>query len=411
MQNPVRSIVVLYRDAFGGLPALTWLLCAAAFINRAGSMVVPFLGLYLKDRFGFTATEAGFVIGLYGVGAFFGSWIGGRLTDLMGAVHLQIAALASSAVWMLLMTQITNAWLLTGAVFVLGVCNDAFRPGSNTAAATSCPPALRRKALSLNRLALNLGWSFGPTIGGYLVQLDFRLMFVVDGATCGLAALWLWKALRGWNPKPPPRATTTATGETLDPHHGKPMRDRHFLWLMAANLVVLIAFMQYFTTGSRVFEEMGFSKSQVGWFLALNPIMITLFEMPIVHSLRGRSALPIVAWGSLVVGLGYLCLLLPFGWIAIALAMIVVAGGELLQMPMLGAYVNDHAPDHARGAYNGAYAMSFCLALVMAPVLGGALYDHAGATVLWTACAGGGVLGALGFLLGRRGAPAGPGTH
>jgi MFS family permease len=91
--------------------------------------------------------------------------------------------------------------------------------------------------------------------------------------------------------------------------------------------------------------------------------------------------------------------------------MIVVAGGELLQMPMLGAYVNDHAPDHARGAYNGAYAMSFCLALVLAPVLGGALYDYAGATALWVACAGGGIVGALGFLLAGRGAPAEPGAH
>ncbi len=390
MQNPARSLVALYRDAFGGLPQLTWLLCTAAFLNRCGSMVVPFLGLYLKEKFGFTATQAGFVISLYGVGAFCGSWIGGKLTDRIGPVRLQIVALGSSATWMLLMTQIGSPGLLTAAVLLLGLFNDAFRPGSNTAVAMSCEPALRRKALSLNRLALNLGWSFGPTIGGYLVQLDFRLMFVVDGATCGLAALWLWKGLRGWNPKVPPR-------EAHDLRPSQPLRDGHFLWLMAANLVVLVAFMQYFTTGSRVFEDSGYSKSQVGWFLAVNPILITLFEMPIVHSLRGRPALPIVAVGAAIVGLGYLCMLLPIGWLAVVLAMVVVAGGELLQMPMLGAYVNDHAPAHARGAYNGAYGMTFCLALVLAPILGGALYDNAGAAVLWWTCCAGGVLSAPAF--------------
>ena len=386
-------ILSLYRAAFGGLPTLTWLLCAAAFLNRCGSMVVPFLGPYLKKQFQFSPTEAGLVIGLYGVGAFLGRWLGGRLTDRIGPVRLQILALASAALWMLLMTQCTTPVVLVPAVFVLGVLNDAFRPGSNTAAAISCPPELRRKALSLNRFALNLGWAFGPTIGGYLVQADFRLMFVVDGLTCGLAALWLWKGLRGWNPLPPPRPAADAGLPRTD----RPLRDRHFLWLMAANLCVLLAFMQYFTTGARVFVDLGYTESEVGWLLAINPILITLFEMPVVHGLRRQRALPIVAVGAAVVGLGYLCMLLPFGAGAIVLAMIAVAAGELLQMPMLGAYVNDHAPDHARGAYNGAHGMTFTLALVLAPVLGGALYDAAGAAVLWWSCGGLGVVAALMF--------------
>jgi len=393
--NPLRAVTALYRDAFGGLPALTWLLCTAGFINRAGSMVVPFLGLYLKERFGYSPTAAGIVVGVYGIGAMLGSLLGGWLTDRIGPVRTQVTTLGSSAVWMLLMTQITDATVLAGAVFVLGVLNDAFRPASNTAAAVSVGPGLRRKALSLNRLAMNLGWAFGPTIGGYLVTVDFRLMFVADGATCGLAAVWLAIALRGWNPMPPTR-------EHGDLRPARPLRDRHFLWLMLANLIVLMAFMQYFTTGSRVFEDHGYSKSQIGWFLAINPVMITLFEMPVVHRLRARSALPIVGLGALIVGGGYLCLLLPLGGLAIVLAMVVVAIGELLQMPMLGAHVNDHAPDHARGAYNGAYGMTFCLALVLAPVLGGALYDGAGAGALWWTCGGCGLLAALGFLLCHR---------
>lgn len=390
MGNPAQNLVALYRDAFGGLPRLTWLLCFAAFLNRCGSMVVPFLGLYLKEQFGYSATESAWVISAYGVGACLGSWLGGKLTDRIGPVRLQVLALGSAALWMLLMAQIRDPNVLTAAVFVLGILNDAFRPGSNTAAAISCDVSLRRKALSLNRLALNLGWAFGPTIGGYLVMVDFTWMFYVDGATCGLAALWLWRGLGGWNPQIPPR-------QLEDHRSGQPLRDRHFLLLMLANLLVLIGFMQYFTTGSRAFDDAGYSKSQIGWFLAINPIMITLFEMPVVHSLQRRSALPLVALGSLLVGLGYLGLLLPWGWLAIVLAMVLVAGGELLQMPMLGSYVNEHAPDHARGAYNGAHGMTFTLALVLAPVLGGNLYDTAGPATLWWACCGCGVLSAFGF--------------
>jgi predicted MFS family arabinose efflux permease len=359
-------------------------------------MVVPFLSLYLMNEFDHSATVAGAIVSAYGVGAFAGSWLGGWLTDRIGPVRTQVATMSATGAWMLLMILIHDPWLLGGAVFVLGVLNDAFRPGSLTAVAISCEPAVLRRGLSLNRLAMNMGWAVGPTIGGYLVDVDFRLMFLANGSTCALAALWLATRLRSWKPTLPPR-------DVADTRAGHPFRDRHFLFLMAANVIVLIGFMQYFTTGTRFLEEHGgYSKAQIGWFLAINPVMITLFEMPIVHLLRGRAALPLVATGALIVGLGYLWLLLPLGAGAVALAMIVVAGGELLQMPMLGAYVNDHAPPHARGAYNGAYGMSFCAGLVLAPLLGGAIYDAAGPTALWWSCSACGIGASVAFALASR---------
>jgi predicted MFS family arabinose efflux permease len=275
------------------------------------------------------------------------------------------------------------------------VLNDAFRPGSITAVAVSVPPELRRKALSLNRLALNLGWACGPTLGGFLTEIDFAWMFVADGATCLLAAGFLAARFRAW-PSAPPRER----GAWL-----LPFRDRHFLWLMGANLIVLVAFMQYFTTGTRVLEDEGWSRSHIGFFLAINPVMITLFEMAVVQLLRGHRALPVVAFGSAVVGVGYLFLLLPLGAVAVVLTMAVVAAGELLQMPLLGAHVNEHAPEHARGAYNGAWSMCFCLALLLAPLAGGHVYKHHGADTLWWSCAALGGLAAVLFASAPPGRP------
>lgn len=393
------SIGRTYHTAFSGLPARTWLLCLAGFLNRCGSMVLPFLSLYTSRAFGLSIGDAGLVVGLYGFGAMFGSLLGGRLTDVLGPVRVQVLTLGATALWMLLMTQITAAVPFAASVVVLGVLNDAFRPGSVTAVALSVPAPLRRKALSLNRLMMNAGWAIGPTVGGYLAEIDFRWIFVADGGTCGLAALFLWLFLRSWQPAVPEHGTPADAMR-------RPFRDRHFVWLLLANLLVLVAFMQYFTTGPRYFEkDLGADKSTIGWLLAINPIVITLFEMPIVQALQRRAALPLIAAGSATVGLGFLLLLLPLGLPGVALAMFVIAGGELLQMPVLGAYVNDYAPPRARGAYNGAQGMSFCVALMLAPWLGGELYENAGAAALWCTCGGLGVLGALGFLWLRRHRP------
>ena len=390
--RPLRAIGRLYRDAFAGLPAITWLLCLAAFLIRCGAMVVPFLGLYAKNEFGFDPEQAGALLSVYGAGAFAGSWLGGWLTDRIGPVRAQIAALGSSGAWMLVMTGVHQPAALFASVFVLGVLNDAFRPGSITAVAASVGPELRRKALALNRLALNLGWACGPTLGGLLTQIDFAWMFVADGATCLIAAVYLAARFWHWRPEVGPRTP----GDAM-----RPFRDGHFLWLMAANLIVLVAFMQYFTTGSRVFEDRGWSRAQIGLFLAINPVMITLFEMAVVQALRGQRALPVIAAGSAVIGLGYLCLLLPWGAGAIVAMMVVVAAGELLQMPLLGAHVNDHAPPAARGAYNGAYGMCFCAALLLAPLTGGHVYKHYGADAVWWSCAGLGLVAAGMFAAAR----------
>lgn len=392
------GIVATYRDAFGGLPRLTWLLCVAAFLNRCGSMVVPFLGLYAKERFGYSAGDAGDMLAMYGLGAVTGSWLGGWFTDRIGPVRIQIATLIGSGVWMLFMAQQMQPGWFEAAIFVLAVLNEAFRPGSITAVAISCPPELRRKALSLNRLMVNLGWAIGPTIGGYLVIYNFDLMFYVDGGTCLLTAAFLAFGLGGFQARPEPKRK----GEV----RARPLRDKHFLWLMLANLITLIAFLQYFTTGSRVFEDDGYKRSSIGWFLAVNPILIVMFEMVVVHKLRNRPALPIVALGSLVVGLGYFALLAPFGAMGIVMAMAIVAGGELLQMPLLSAHINDRAPANARGAYNGANGMVFSLALILAPAIGGRVYERFGQDTLWIACAVLGAVAAGMFWLASR--PRGP---
>lgn len=394
MIRPARQIVATYRDAFGGLPARTWLLCLAGFINRCGSMVLPFLNIFMGERFRYSPGQAGGVVALYGVGAVVGSLLGGRLADAIGCVRAQIAMLSLAGLWMFVLSQVEVAWVFVAGTFVLGCLNDAFRPGSITAVANSVGPELRRKALSLNRLMMNAGWAVGPTVGGVLTEIDFRLMFYADGGTSLLAALFLWLFLRGYETRGAPKA----------PDLRGPFHDRRFLWLMALNVVVTVAFMQYFTTGSRVFQEVyGYDNDTIGYLLAINPVLIIVLEMPVVHHLRTRAALPVIALGSLLIGIGFLCYLPPLGMPGAVLALVVITLGEVLQMPLLGAFVNDHAPPGQRAAYNGAYGMSFSSALVAAPYLGGWAFEYLGASMLWLLCGLSAGLGALGFWRARRG--------
>src|SRR4029079_1750746 len=95
------SSVQLYRNAYGGLSREVWWLALVIFINRAGTMVIPFLSVYLTSR-GYTLVQVGFVMAAFGLGSIAGAYIGGRLTDRFGHFYVQVFSL-----------------LLNGALFIV----------------------------------------------------------------------------------------------------------------------------------------------------------------------------------------------------------------------------------------------------------------------------------------------------
>ncbi|MCA8956152.1 MAG: MFS transporter [Planctomycetes bacterium] len=391
----LRAFRSLAHSVYGGLPAITWLICLAAFVNRAGSMILPFLSLYLGKRFGYDVEQAGYLVAMYGIGSVAGSIVGGRLSDLLGPVRVQLVTLLGAAAWMLLLTQLENAWSLALGILVLGLINDAFRPGNMASVLASVPPELGPTALTLNRVAVNAGWAIGPTIGGHLAEIDFRWLFVADGGTCALAALVLWAFV--------PRDLAhdihpASAGETA--RQDSPWRDGRFLCLLAVTVLTLLAFMQYFSTETRYLAAaFGLTEGDIGWLLAINPVLIVLVEMPLVRALRGRPRLPLVALGTLLIALSF-PLLVPVRWglSGVIAQLLLLTVGEMLSFSLLNSFVGDRAPPRLRGQYLGVHGASFAVAFVLAPALGGRVYERLGADVLWYGCAGLAGLAALGYL-------------
>ncbi len=82
----------LYKKAYGDLSPGTWWLSLVMLVNRSGTMVVPFMTMYLTQYYGFTIEKAGLVMSLFGLGAIAGSLIGGKLVDTIGYYYVQLVA-------------------------------------------------------------------------------------------------------------------------------------------------------------------------------------------------------------------------------------------------------------------------------------------------------------------------------
>ncbi|HEY8896342.1 MAG TPA: MFS transporter, partial [Niastella sp.] len=156
----------LYRNAYSGLSPSIWWLSFIMLVNRSGTMVLPFMTIYLTTAKGYSIGKAGFVMALFGLGAVTGAFLGGKLTDRIGYHKVQLITLLGGGVLFMLLGQMQTYPLICLFTFLLSMVNDAFRPANSTAIVAYSKENTRTRSYALHRLAINLGWAVGSAIGG-----------------------------------------------------------------------------------------------------------------------------------------------------------------------------------------------------------------------------------------------------
>ncbi len=392
----LRAIARTYREAFSGLPRPVWLLAAATLVNRSGTMVLPFLTLFLTQEREFTMTEAGRVLALYGLGAVAGSWLGGWLCDRFDPKRVMGWSLGLTGVGFLLVGGVESRIWLSILIVVVSLVGEAFRPASAAALAVASGPANRTKSFALHRLAINVGMTLGPALGGFLALYDYFWLFVADGVTCLAAAalLRLFFPRVQAAPEAAPAAVTSGGGGG----GGSPWRDGPFLALMVlVFLMASVTFQEFSTFPLSLRRDFGFTEDRIGLAIAVNTLMVVLFEMVLVHSLAARDPLKVAGVGGFLFCLGFGLLPLGSGFAHVAFAVMVLSMGEMMSMPILSGVVANRAEEGSRGRYMGLFMLAFSAAFVSAPLTGTWIYERWGYKALWFGCGALGVPLFVGF--------------
>jgi MFS family permease len=375
--------VLKYWKDLRFLPRPVWLVAGSQLVNRAGSMVLSFLVLYLTRDHGFTAEQAGFVIFLYGAGAIVCGPLAGRLTDKWGAVPLMRASLFLSGVT-LLVYPIARGWAgIVAVTIVLAILTEAFRPAAMAFFAETVEPARRKSAFAVYRLAINLGMAIGPAIGGILATVSFRYLFYVDGATSIAAGLVLAGATLP-NGKKKSRgagspSTTTRLRLSTAAH-----ADPRFLFFLLGVLPVTVIFFQHISSMPLyIVDELGYTPRTFGLLFSLNCLIIVALEIPLNAATAHWSHRRTLALGAILSGAGFGAMAFARDFWSLAATVVVWTFGEMLFFPASAAYATDIAPEARRGEYSGLYAMVFSIAFGVGPWAGTIVLERAGARVLW----------------------------
>lgn len=358
-------LLQLYRSAYRGLSHSIWLLAIVMFINRSGAMVIPFLGVYLTQALHFSIDQAGIIMALFGVGSIAGTMLGGRLIDRIGSYSVMWISLMLGGLMYLVVGQLRTFSQLCIGTFTLGMMAEAFRPAVTAAVALYSTAENRTRSYSLNRLAINLGWSLGPAIGGWLASRDYSLLFWVDGLTCLGASLVLRLTL------PKPKSPETAS-QRVKTAGDSAYHDHTYLVFILFVTFFAITFFQLFSTVPVYYKEVyHLSENQIGNLMALNGVIIVVVEMVLVHQLENRvPGLLLMAVGTFLVAVSYFIFNVFFGIQWLIISMVVATFAEMLAMPFMNTFAIQRSQPHNRGQYTALYTVAWSIAQISAPLIG-----------------------------------------
>jgi predicted MFS family arabinose efflux permease len=379
-----KNLSLLFKNAYGGISPEVWWLALATLINRSGTMVILFLSLYVTSYLHLTVQNAGVVMAIFGAGSFCGVFLSGRFTDKIGYYPVILLSLFGGGLLFITVSFITSYYLLCLITFFMSLVAEAFRPPMMAAISFYSTPETYTRSVSLNRLAINLGFAIGPVVGGFLAMYNYRLIFWADGITCFGAGIILLLFCKNRHGKDAP-ADKGKIEKVRSVYH-----DKVYLFFVFTCMLFAMCFFQFFSTMPLFYKKVFLLKeNEIGMLVAINAILVATVEMILVYKIQNRwSKFKFIATGAFMLVLCYLSL--PF-FASIALFIIiniVISFSEMLAMPFMTTFMNERSNVKTRGQYAALYAMSWSAAQILLPVIATQTIAHFGYDMLWYLLAG-----------------------
>ncbi|MGP8299857.1 MDR family MFS transporter [Streptomyces inhibens] len=389
-------------ESVSGLPRQFWWLWTSTLINRLGAFVATFLALYLTVERGYSASYAGLVGALYGLGGVISSIGAGVLTDRLGRRPTMLIAQLSTAASVALLGFMEHPVAIAAVAGVVGMATNASRPAVQAMMADIVAPEDRVRAFSLNYWAINLGFAISSTAAGLIAQHGYLALFLGESTLVLACALVVFFKL----PESRPAAGTPAGPEDADGGSGSApaavsmltvLRDGRFMTVVGLNLLLALLFQQAYVSMPVSMGQDGFSSADFGMVIAVNGVLVVLLQIPVTRFIEHRSPAMLLVGSALLAGYGFGLTALAGSVAMYAVAVAVWTLGEIINSPTQMGLVVRLSPVHGRGRYQGMYALSWSIASLTAPLLGGTVIDHYGADALWAGCAVIGTVAAVGY--------------
>ncbi|MEU7061948.1 MFS transporter [Streptomyces sp. NPDC046197] len=398
----VASLRRAARETVSGLPREFWWLWTSTLVNRLGAFVATFMALYLTLDRGYSASYAGLVASLYGLGGVVSSLGAGVMADRLGRRPTLLVAQSSNAVFVAALGFVHDPVAIAAVAFLVGMASNASRPAVQAMMADIVRPEDRVRAFSLNYWAINLGFAVSSTVAGFIAEFSYRAGFLIEAGMTMVCAIVVFLKLPESRPGPSvggKESREEAVGL------GTVLRDRRFMAVVGLSFLVALVFQQGSVGLPVAMGRAGFTPADYGMAIAVNGVLIVVLQIPLTRFIEHRDPRRLLIVSSLLTGYGFGLTAFAGSVGTFALAVCVWTLGEMVNAPTQTGLVVQLSPVQGRGRYQGMYTLSWSVAALVAPLMSGAVIDHFGAGWLWGLCAAVGTAAGIGYAVLMRRLP------
>ncbi|NTU75366.1 MAG: MFS transporter [Anaerolineaceae bacterium] len=372
------------RKTYYEFPSKFWVLVGSIFIDViGGTLIWPFFALYLTSKFHIGMTEAGLLIGLFSICGLAGSMVGGALTDKFGRKKMMLFGLVFSALSMLAFGFANSLSLMYFLCVFVGLLSNVAGPAHSAMVADLLPEEKRQEGYSIMRVAVNLSWIIGPTIGGVIATRSYLALFIADAVISCITAFIVFKLIPETKPKAADNVAKEPFIKTLAGYKVV-ARDFPYVGFLVVSMIMLVVYQQLYNTLSVFMRDVnGFEPGAYGLLLSLNAGIVVILQFPISRWTKRFAPLLMMALGSLL----YMIAFPMFGLFKVyglfIVAMVIITMGEMIVVPVGQMLAARFAPADMRGRYMACYGLAWQLPSSIGPVAAGLIIDHYNPVWVW----------------------------
>ncbi|MCF4139039.1 MFS transporter [Streptomyces sp. Tue 6430] len=406
----VRAFRHAARETVSGLPREFWWLWTSTLVNRLGAFVATFMALYLTLDRGYSASYAGLVAALHGLGGVVSSLGGGVMADRLGRRPTMLVAQTATALSVAALGFVHHPLAIAGVAFLVGMASNASRPAVQAMMADIVRPEDRVRAFSLNYWAINLGFAISSMGAGFIAEFSYLAGFLIEAGMTLACAIVVFLKLPESRPEQPGGGGKGGEGGKGAPEEavglGTVLRDRRFMGVVGLSFLVAFIFQQGAIGLPVAMGAAGFTPADYGMAIAVNGVLIVALQIPVTRFIQHRDPGRLLVVSSVLAGYGFGLTAFAGSVGVFALTVCVWTLAEIVNAPTQTGLVVRLSPVHGRGRYQGMYTLSWAVASLVAPLMSGVVIDRYGAEWLWGLCAVVGTAAGAGYAVLMRRLPA-----
>ncbi|MGF2614948.1 MFS transporter [Rossellomorea vietnamensis] len=380
------------KNLLNRYPGLVWIRVFGELLTSVtGSMLAPFLIIYLYDKLDGAVLLPMIIVGLQPLTEIIITLLGGNLTDRLGRKKIIVAGLVLQAGAMAGFIFAESVWMFALLYVINGAGRSVYIPAQRAQIADSIDDGLRSEVFALLNTVGAAGLALGPVIGYFVYTQDPALMFGMQAAALTIYLIVVYFKLPETLPDESDEILQAASGFHLKSFISK---NSYVFGLMAFSLPISFFYAQT-ETNYRIYLEDLFPDFLVvlTTLASIKAVMCIFLEIPLVKWSNKYSFKRIIIISYSL----YFVAAISYGFSTSMLLLIftqlIVTVAESLGLNRLLNHVSEIAPSNKRGLYFSIYGTHWDISRMAGPFLGGMILIEWGGAVLF-------VLSALLLLLG-----------